>query len=185
VDDVADTRQDSELVTAMAAGDTEALHALNARYGRMLAALTMRFLRNESDAEEIAADVLWQAWRNAGSFDSDRGSVAVWLTTFARSRSIDRLRALKVRAGTEERQPDSSSVPDPASEIDRAERAKVVRAVLNELEANERTALELAYFSDLSQSEIAEKLGIPLGTVKTRIRGAMIKLRKALSGRRT
>jgi RNA polymerase sigma-70 factor (ECF subfamily) len=184
---VADAKQampaDRDLVVAMAAGDSEALRSLHARYGGMLAALARRFLSNDSDAEEVAADVLWQAWRDAKTFDAARGSVSVWLVTLARSRAIDRLRAIRARKPPPVELPASESAPDPAMELHQVERARIVRTALAGLDSNERTALQLAYFSDLSQSEVAEKLGIPLGTVKTRIRGAMIKLREALSER--
>jgi len=184
---VADPKQpgpaDRDLVAAMAAGDAEALRTLNGRYGRALAGLTRRFLADESDAEEVVADVLWQAWREAKIFDPARGSVAVWLVTLARSRAIDRLRALRARKPPLEEQPASEPAVDPTMELDREQRAGTVRTALAELDSNERAALELAYFSDLSQSEVAKKLGIPLGTVKTRMRSAMMKLRDALAER--
>jgi RNA polymerase sigma-70 factor (ECF subfamily) len=184
---VADAQQampaDRDLIVAMAAGDSEALHSLSARYGRMLSALARRFLSDESDAEEVVADVLWQAWRDAKTFDAARGSVSVWLVTLARSRAIDRLRANRARKPPPGEQPVSDPVPDPAVDLHRVERAHIVRRALAGLEYNERAALQLAYFSDLSQSEVAEKLGIPLGTVKTRMRSAMIKLRESLAGR--
>lgn len=166
----------------MARGDADALRTLNARYGRMLAALARRIVGSDSDAEEVAADALWQAWRSAGAFDPSRGSVSVWLVTLGRSRAIDRLRSLKARETRPEMKEPPSMADDPGAEIDVAKRAVRVRAAMRALEANEKTALEMAYYSDLSQSEIADKLGIPLGTVKTRIRSAMIKLRKALAG---
>jgi len=165
----------------MAAGDADALKALNARYGRMLTALARRIVGVDSDAEEVAADVLWQAWRSAGAFDPSRGSVSVWLVTLGRSRAIDRLRAIRAREIRPELNDPPSTTPDPGGEIDVAKRAARVRSALSALETNEKTALEMAYYSDLSQSEIAEKLGIPLGTVKTRMRSAMIKLRRALA----
>ncbi len=167
----------------MAAGDTAALRALNARYGRMLNALTWRMLRDEADAEEVVADTLWQAWREAGNFDPSRGSVSVWLIVIARSRAIDRMRA-RARQPAAADPLDEETSPDPFENINGTERARLVRQVMNGLEAGERSALELAYFSDLSQSEIAQKLAIPLGTVKTRIRAGMLKLRKALKLRR-
>jgi RNA polymerase sigma-70 factor (ECF subfamily) len=185
---VADAKQampaDRDLVAAMAAGDSEALRSLNARYGRILSALARRILSNESDAEEVVADVLWQAWRDAKTFDAARGSVSVWLVTLARSRAIDRLRANRARKRPSAEQPASEPGPDPAVELNQVQRASIVRTALAGLDSNERAALQLAYFSDLSQSEVAEKLGIPLGTVKTRMRSAMIKLREALSDRR-
>ena len=175
---------DRELVAAMAGDDAGALKALNARYAGMIVALARRIVGNDFDAEEITADVMWQAWRTAGAFDPSRGSVAVWLVTLGRSRAIDRLRANRTR----DRRPDASEVepfaPAAGADIELAERVNIVRSALAGLEPNEKTALEMAYYSDLSQSEIAEKLGIPLGTVKTRIRSAMIKLRKALADAR-
>ncbi len=178
------TAADRELVAAMAAGDAEALRSLSARYGRALAGLARRFLNDESDAEEVVADVLWQAWRDAKTFDPTRGSVSVWLVTLTRSRAIDRLRALRARRPPLEEQSAAERALDPVTKFDQAESAQMVRKALAGLDANERAALELAYFSDLSQSEVAAKLDIPLGTAKTRIRNAMMKLREALAGRR-
>ncbi|MGH7905979.1 MAG: sigma-70 family RNA polymerase sigma factor [Candidatus Binataceae bacterium] len=172
----------NELVRAMAAGNPEALRALNLRYGGMLHAFVLRILRDQSDAEEIVADVLWQAWRDAGSFDSSRGSLTTWLIMLARSRSIDRLREKKAREpGSEITASPPPTAADPATDADLAERARLIRAALAQLDPREKSALELAYYSDLSQSQIADKLGVPLGTVKTRIRTAMSKLRDALS----
>jgi len=175
---------DRALLATMASGDSESLRALNTRHGRKLAAIAYRFLQDESDAEEVAADVLWQAWREAGSFDPNRGSVAAWLCTIARSRSIDRLRARKARQAPPEHDPDPESVPDAGAELDEAKRARIVREAIGRLDSAERSVLELAYFSDLSQSQIAQKLAMPLGTVKTRARSAMTKLRETLAGRR-
>lgn len=166
----------------MAAGDPHALQSISLRYGRMLTALAWRFLGDEADAEEVVADVLWQAWSESKAYDPARGSVTAWLVTLARSRAIDRLRAKKARQPRSAPEPAGEDPPDPAVEVDEAQRAQIVRTAVARLDSAERTALELAYFSDLSQSQIAERLGIPLGTVKTRIRGAMMKLREALSG---
>jgi len=168
----------------MAAGDAEALRSLSARYARMLASLAYRFLRDDSDAEEVAADVLWQAWREAGLYERSRGSVAAWLITVGRSRAIDRLRARRARRSPEAPQPQPPPAADPGADFDLVERAKMVKSAVSELEPQERELLELAYFSDLSHSEIAERVGIPLGTVKTRIRSGMINLREALKRRR-
>jgi RNA polymerase sigma-70 factor, ECF subfamily len=175
---------DRELVAAMACGDAGALRALNARYAGMMVALARRIVGNDFDAEEVAADALWQAWRAAGTFNPARGSVRVWLVTLVRSRAIDRLRANRARELQPETTEIESHTPEAGADIDLAERAKIVRSALTRLEPNEKTTLEMAYYSDLSQSEIAEKLGIPLGTVKTRIRSAMIKMRKALAAAR-
>ena len=171
---------DRELVAAMALGDADALRALSARYARMLGALAYRFVKDESDAEEIAADALWQAWREAPLFDPRRSSVSAWLVMLGRSRAIDRFRAARARRPPENPQPQPAPVADALTELEAAQRAKMVKTAVGELEPRERELLELAYFSDLSQAEIAEKVGIPLGTVKTRMRTALIKLRDAL-----
>jgi RNA polymerase sigma-70 factor (ECF subfamily) len=164
----------------MANGDADALRALSARYAHMLGALAYRFVKDESDAEEIAADALWQAWREAASFDPARSSVSAWLVMLGRSRAIDRFRAARARRPPENPQPEPAPVADALSELETAERATIVKQAVGELETRERELLELAYFSDLSQTEIAGKVGLPLGTVKTRMRTALIKLRDAL-----
>jgi RNA polymerase sigma-70 factor (ECF subfamily) len=171
---------DRELVTAMARGDADALRALGARYARVLGAIAYRYLKDELDAEEVAADALWQAWREAPSFDPGRSSVSAWLVMLGRSRAIDRFRAARARRPPENLQPAPAPVADVLTEMETAERAKIVKKAVGQLEPRERELLELAYFSDLSQTEIAEKVGIPLGTVKTRMRTALIKLRDAL-----
>ena len=171
---------DRELVAAMANGDADALRALSARYARMLGALAYRFVKDESDAEEIAADALWQAWREAAiirSFAQLGQRVAGDARQEPRHRQIQgRTRApsagksaARARAGGR-----------CAIELETAERAKIVKQAVGELDTRERELLELAYFSDLSQTEIANKVGLPLGTVKTRMRTALIKLRDTL-----
>jgi len=172
---------DMALIEGMAAGDTEALRRLSQRYGRAVLFAAERILRNGADAEEIATDVLWQAWRQAASFDSARGSVSGWLMLLVRSRAIDRLRTSNARRVAPEEGSIGEHEPDPMFGIYSIERQKIVKEAVAALQENERTLLELAYFSDLPQSEIARQLGIPLGTIKTRMRGALIKLRAALA----
>ncbi len=171
---------DRALVAAMANGDADALRALSARYARMLGAIAYRFVQDESDAEEIAADALWQAWREAATFDPSRSSVSAWLVMLGRSRAIDRFRAVRARRPPENPQPDPAPVTDALSELETAERARIVKQAVGELEPRQRELLELAYYSDLTQTEIANRVGIPLGTVKTRMRTALITLRDAL-----
>src|SRR5271155_2199242 len=166
----ADNRiSDEALVSAMAAGDQDALATLNHRYGRALSAVADRILRDQGDAEEVAADVLWQLWREASRFDRSRGSVGAWIMMTVRSRAIDRLRARNARKPRGEDATETAVASDPANELHRAERRKQVETAL-------------AYFSDLSQSEIAERTSIPLGTVKSRMRSGLIRLRDALRG---
>lgn len=174
---------DQELVTAMASGQQEALRALNQRYGNAIAFVAERILSNRADAEEVAADVLLQAWREAARFDRNRGSVGSWLMMLARSRAIDRLRARRVRERADDEPAGADAVDDPSDEIYRAQTKRRVTAALQELKDGEREVLMLGYYSDLSQTEIADRTGLPLGTVKTRMRSAMIKLRDRLASR--
>lgn len=180
---VANDMTDQELVAAMASGRQDALRAINQRYGNAIAVVAERILSNKADAEEVAADVLWQAWRDASRFDRSRGSVGTWLMMLARSRAIDRLRARKSRERANDDMEVAEQADDPSQSMDSAERKRRVVKILSELRDGEREVLELAYFSDLSQSEISERTGLPLGTVKTRMRTALIKLRDALRGR--
>lgn len=173
---------DEAVIRAIADGDQESLRLLNQRYGNALAAVAERVLGDRGDAEEVAADVLWQAWRQAALFDRSRGSVGTWLMMLVRSRAIDRLRARTLRASVREEPPDIANPLDPTHDINSAQRQSVVKAAIATLKDSERTVLELAYYSDLSQSAIAERTGLPLGTVKSRIRSALIKLREGLKG---
>jgi RNA polymerase sigma-70 factor (ECF subfamily) len=177
----ADNRiSDEALVSAMAAGDEDALATLNQRYGRALSAVAGRILRDEADAEEVAADVLWQLWRDASRFDRGRGSVGAWIMMTVRSRAIDRVRARNARRPRDADATEAAAVADPSNEIHCAERRRAVEAALASLNDGERDLLRMAYFSDLSQSEIAERTSIPLGTVKSRMRSGLIRLRDAL-----
>ena len=171
---------DEAIVRAIAGGDQESLRLLNQRYGHALAAVAERMLGDRADAEEVAADVLWQAWRQAGAFDRSRGSFGTWLMMLARSRAIDRLRARNVRSNVTEDPAASADTPDASFELHSDQRRRVVQAAVAGLQDSERSILEMAYYSDLSQSVIAERTGLPLGTVKSRIRSAMIKLREGL-----
>src|SRR5260370_25181532 len=113
---------DIELVAAMACGEHDALRALNGRYGHAIAMVAERILSNQADAEEVAADVLWQAWREASRFDRSRGSVGAWLMMLARSRAIDRLRSRRAREIPSEAVAELGAIDDPSDEIRSAER---------------------------------------------------------------
>jgi RNA polymerase sigma-70 factor (ECF subfamily) len=140
------------------------------------------------EAEDVVEDVFWQAWRHAARFDAGRGGAGTWLLTIARSRALDRLRAMRrsreesgldelVDSGSEQL---ASTAVDPPEEAERGERSRVVREALQTLPPEQRESLELGYFEGLSQTEIAERTGLPLGTVKTRMRLALQKLREKL-----
>jgi RNA polymerase sigma-70 factor (ECF subfamily) len=162
------------LIERVASGDQSALNALYDRYAGLVNGLALRILRDPSDAEDVVQDVFVQAWRQADRFDSARGSPEAWICTLARTRALDRLRRrVSRREEPAEAAPGTTATP-------RNVEILAVRKALEELSANQRRALELAYYEGLTQSEIAERLGEPLGTVKTRIRTAMIRLREAL-----
>jgi RNA polymerase sigma-70 factor (ECF subfamily) len=146
-------------------------------------ALARRILGDDSEAEDVLQEVFAQAWQTAGRYDRDRASVAGWLLMITRARAIDRIRAKRARPDTEGRAlPDQILAPElPAPErLVAAEDAGRVREALQALPDAQRTAVELAYFEGLTQSEIAAKLSEPLGTVKTRIRTALTTLRARL-----
>ena len=181
---------DSELVSRMTAGEDAALGDLYDRYGKMVYALALAIVREPADAEEVVVDAFGQAWRQAASFDPSRGSVGAWLATIARSRALDTIRARGRRVRAHERAalfsdeglatPVATAGSDPARRVERTEARRLVSQALAALPGPQRTAIELAYFEGLSQSEIAERLAEPLGTVKTRIRTGMEKLRGLL-----
>jgi RNA polymerase sigma-70 factor (ECF subfamily) len=187
--------EDVELVRRMAAGDEQALGAFYDRWRDQVYGLVLHVVREPADAEDVMEEVFWQAWRQAERFDALRAGVGTWLLTIARSRALDRRRALNRSREEAEPAPDEGrraeyergvaeavqDVPGPAEAAEGAERRALVAAALGTLPAEQRQALELAYFGGLSQSEIAERTGQPLGTVKTRMRLAMVKMREKLA----
>ena len=166
------------------AGQPESLALLYDETSSLLFGLAVRVLSDPADAEEIVSDVYQQVWRTAQGFDPTRGSVLAWLTMLTRSRSIDRLRSAGSRRSKETSFDANidfpSSSPAPESQSIFAQERKLVRQALDTLVPEQREAIELAFFRGLTHVEVAEALGTPLGTIKTRIRGGMIKLREAL-----
>ena len=191
-----DPEIDGALVRRMRAGDQRALSEFYDRWFPVVNCLVSRMVKSATDVEDVVEETFWQAWRQADRFAEDRGSVQTWLLTIARSRALDRLRSLKRRredsiddvsspassaiaSSAESALPPSSSDPSLSAELQ--ERRVLVREALAELPREQREVLELGYFGGLSQSEIAEQTGQPLGTVKTRMRLALLKLRDRLS----
>jgi RNA polymerase sigma-70 factor (ECF subfamily) len=174
-----------ELVRRIGAGDQGALSALYDGSSRLVYAVALRILNEPADAEEVTLDVYTQVWRSATTFDPDRGSVTAWLVALARSRAIDRVRSSSSRDRYEELVADfpetAASGDDPEANASLRQQQGFVLTALRQLSADQRTAIHLAYFSGLSHNDISARLGVPLGTIKTRIRQGMIKLREYLS----
>jgi RNA polymerase sigma-70 factor (ECF subfamily) len=170
-----------ELEVALAQGQERALSQLYDRYGGAVYGLALRVTGDHGMAEEVSLDTFLQVWQQATRYDAEQGSLQGWLFTIARSRAIDRVRAARAakRTQSEDHTVDEHGErPDDMAEL--AERRRLVRQALTELSPAQRVALELAYFEGLSHSQIADRLGEPLGTVKTRLRQAMITLRRNL-----
>jgi RNA polymerase sigma-70 factor, ECF subfamily len=173
------------LVERVATGDQSALAELYDATNRLIYSLVLRVLGDMSSAEEVLIDVYTQVWRQAASYEANRGAPLAWMATIARSRAIDRLRSGWQDNHRKESLDVLGDAPaktvSPEESAAASERQKLVRNALNLLTPEQRQVIELAYYSGLSHSEIAEKLNQPLGTVKTRTRLGMMKLREALA----
>ena len=177
----ADTKATSDLalVTAIRSGDQSAMAALYDRYSSIVYSVALRVLQDTGAAEDVLQDVFVQLWRKSGAFDASRGNMAAWLAVIARHRAIDALRRRRPENDIEDFV--VAVEPDLASAADRSRSMDTVRGALQTMPAPQRAALEMAYFEGLTHSEIAEKTGEPLGTIKTRIRTGLLSLRKALA----
>jgi len=176
------------LLLRVSEGKVAALEALYDRYGAVLYALAMRVLRDRGAAEEVVQDVFLSAWRKAGSFDPERGRAYGWLVGIARNRTVDELRRRRSPARlpaaarlSPEAAPDPGELEEYESPAVRPGRdAEALESAVRRLPREQRRVLELAYFAGLSQREISNSTGVPLGTVKTRTRLALKKLHQAL-----
>ena len=175
---------DRQSLDRMARGDHDALADLYDRHGRLVYSLALRIVRDQRDAEEVVQDVFAQAWRQSSRYRVGRGSVMAWLLAMTRSRAVDRLRGRKSRPDVDAGMPPVVEFPDDQAPIDQRlaaqARGEQVRAALETLPFLQRVALELAFYEGLTHAEIAERLEQPLGTVKARIRQALLRLRDAL-----
>lgn len=178
----AERAQWDHYVRRCALRDESALAALYDESSRLAFTVALRILQNEADAAEVVVDVYRQVWESASRFDAQRGSAGAWITIIARSRAMDRLRHRRVRqpGELEELRDVISSQPSPETLAITSQRSGWLAQALALLSAEQRQALELAFFRGLSHSEIADGLGLPLGTVKTRIRGAVARLRQGM-----
>lgn len=177
------------LVRQVAGGDERALHALYDRAHHLVFTLALRITCNGATAEEVTLDVFHDLWRRAAGYDPANGTVLGWIMNQARSRSIDRLRfegRKKRRDGAAPEsvdgdiQADAGAAPDPCDVADLAQQGRALRAALAALAPDERLAIECAFLSGLTHVEVAARLNAPLGTIKTRIRSGLHKLRQAL-----
>lgn len=158
--------------------DPNAMTKLFDAYGGMVYSVALRVLRDTARAEDLLQDVFFQLWRKPESFVSSRGSLGAWLLVVTRNRAIDILRRKRPTESVDD-YPLASTV-NLATEVEREAMVRKVRTILTDLPAEQRNILELAYFEGLSHTEIAERTGQPLGTVKTRMRSGLMSLRKAL-----
>lgn len=176
---------DLTLLRAVAGRDKVGFQILYERHSPMLFALALKILGDRTDAEDVLQETFLQIWKTAPTYDERRGKPLGWLIMLTRSRAIDRLRSRQTRvritetAGIET-QP---GMLMPGDEVMAGESAAAVRLALGELPAEQRVPIELAYFGGLTQTQIARQLGQPLGTVKTRMRAGLMRLRDGLAAR--
>ena len=170
---------DELLLTRAKGDDQKAMTELFDRYGGMVYSVALRVLNDPGQAEDVMQEIFFQVWRNPDAFVSGRGSLGAWLAVMARNRAIDALRRRRPTDSVDEVVLASSA--DLATDIERNRMMEKVRGVLKDLPAEQQRSVEMAFFEGLSHSEIAAKTGDPLGTVKTRIRAALMTLRKAIS----
>lgn len=172
-------------LAAAASGDQGALAALYDETSALVFSAVHRILQNQADSEEVTLDVYTQIWRSARDYSTQRGTAASWILMLARSRALDRFRSRQRRTGQETVLDDIAPLRAPGQQPDEVavmgQQRRMMRTALETLAPEQREAIELSYFGGLSHTELAEKLGQPLGTVKTRIRLGMTKLRQLLS----
>jgi RNA polymerase sigma-70 factor (ECF subfamily) len=175
-----ETRADVALLERMMARDQRALAELYDRHARLLFGLLLRILRSRSDAEEVLQEVFVQAWTRTDTYNVSLGSPAGGLNGIARNRAIDRLRNNAVRSRTAEQAPPPPAVETPEARAAATERQRDVSRALASLPLEQRELIEHAYFEGLTQSELADRFKLPLGTVKTRVRTGLSTLRGLL-----
>lgn len=185
---MSEAKGDADVVRRIGDGDAEALGELYDRYGRIVFAVIYRMVASPEAAEEVTQDVFHAVWRRASSYRSDKGAVRGWLLTIARNAGIDWRRSRAPRIAREASIDDAAELSDDVRVDERVSirlRDERIRAVVGSLPEEQRQVLDLAFWGGLSQTEIAMKTGVPLGTVKSRVRLAMIKLRDGLSSERS
>ena len=174
---------DSDLVAGMSRGEVDALAALYDRYSAVVLAVVRRVLKGEGQAEDLVHDVFLESWRRAADYDPNRGSVRTWLVLRARSRALDYQKSAAVARRVTLPERSWSALADSfAADHTLAPDCARLRQALAALPQEQRQVLFLGYFEGLSSSEIAQRVGTPVGTVKSRVASAMARLRRALAG---
>ena len=176
--ETADELDDGHLMSAIRAGNQAAMAQIYDRYSPIVYSVALRVLGETAAAEDVLQEIFLQLWRNPSSFDASRGNLAPWLAVIARNRALDMLR--KRRPQTEIEEATVLVDLDLATDAERKRMATKIQSILQQMPAAQRTALEMAYFEGYSHSEISEKTGEPLGTIKTRIRTGLMLLRKGV-----
>jgi len=177
------TEGDPELVFRLQRRDPQALGELYDRYGRIVFSVILRVVRDGAIAEDLVQETFLRVWNRVQGFDAEKGAIAPWLLAVARNRAIDYLRSV---AGRERNALEFEETDHPALFVDMeheiltSDKARVIKGAMEKLNANQRQVIELAYFEGLSQTEMAERMGQPLGTVKTWVRTALKNLRDEL-----
>ncbi len=172
---------DAALVRRIVDRDESALTAVYDRYAGLVYSVALRILKDAYPAEEVLQDIFYQLWRTASAFDPSRGSLSAWLLVCARNRAISRLRGRAAEPAEELHEHTAVVAVSLESELAQAQQMARVRGALENLQPAQRQALELAYFEGLTHTEIARRTGEPLGTVKTRLRAALVYLKRALN----
>ena len=183
IDGGADDRSDEDLLDEVARGSRDAFDQLYDRYGGQVYGVVRKVLRDPARSEEVTQEIFVEIWRTATKFDRERGSASTWIFTMAHRRAIDRVRSVQSSRDRDERIGHENRVrpfDQVSEEVETRLEHRQVRAALEQLTDLQREAVELAYYGGYTYREVAELLGSPLGTVKTRIRDGLIRLRDAL-----
>jgi len=173
--------KDEELLERIVAGNEDAIATLYDRHSRRVFGLVVRVLGDRSEAEDVLQEVFFSVWSKAASYNPALGVPAAWLVRLARNRAIDRLRATTVRVRTHDAVGEPMAGESPEDVTAHSQRRTGIRRALESLPDEQRVLIEQAYYAGLTQSELAARFGLPLGTVKTRIRSGIIALREQLA----
>lgn len=183
-----DRAVEMDLLRRVAQRDRAAFEELYSRYSNVLYATALKFLKEDADAQDVVQDVFIQIWDKAKLYDPAKGKPLTWAMTMTRNRSIDRIRAIQRRSRLRDEFEqetvfdESAGVREALYGVDASEKGKILRDAVSQLSPQQKTVIELAFFRGLTQSEIADKLGEPLGTIKARARRGLMKLKEALEG---